>query len=188
MSHKSGLRPRNVFKDLFKNLLETDRKINRYFTEHRLQWVQGIMTITTHLGTGAVWVAVYAFFLTFFHDRLTQLIYILVLAEAVALPFIVVLRYMTKRERPAISHHYFFLAPWNRYSFPSHHALRVFIILVVGGAVFPAFLPLLMVTAAIVCFSRIYLAKHYLSDVLAGAFLGTLLALVSQNLYERLPL
>ena len=72
--------------DLYKRLLEADRKVHQFFTANPLPWVQGIMTITTHLGTGAVWVAVYAFFLIFFHDRLTQLIYILVLAEAVVLP------------------------------------------------------------------------------------------------------
>jgi len=165
----------------FVSVTEIDRNINNYFVSRDNPWLRAALGALTYLGTGALWLAIYALFLIFFRDHFTQLIYILVLAEATALPVVVVLRYMTKRERPAISHNYFFLAPWNRYSFPSHHALRAFIVLVVVGKAFPAFLPILIVMALIVGFSRLYLAKHYLSDVLVGALLGIILALVSQK-------
>ena len=40
---------------------------------------------------------------------------------------------------------------------------------------------LLLIMAATVSFSRTYLSKHYLSDVLAGAFLGIILAMASRS-------
>jgi undecaprenyl-diphosphatase len=57
----------------------------------------------------------------------------------------------------------------------------VFIIAVVVGTDYPEVLPLLLIMAATVSFSRIYLSKHYLSDVLAGAFLGIILAMASRS-------
>ena len=77
---------------------------------------------------------------------------------------------------------YFPLTPWNRYSFPSHHALRSFTIAVIIGSHFPRLLSFLLVMAAIVSFSRIYLSKHYLSDVLAGGLLGVFVATSTQRL------
>lgn len=167
----------------FDKILKIDRKINQSLAaEYNLPWLRGTLGALTYLGTGAVWLAAYAFFLIFLPDHFTQLILALVLSEAVGLLTIIVLRYITKRERPATSHKYFFLTPWNRYSFPSHHAYRVTILLIIFGTAFPQLLSFLIVMAATVCFSRIYLAKHYFSDVLTGVFLGIILAIVSQRI------
>ncbi|MBW2194639.1 MAG: phosphatase PAP2 family protein [Deltaproteobacteria bacterium] len=136
----------------------------------------------THLGTGAVWITVYAFSLIFLYERFTQLIFTLILAEMTGLLIIVILRYITRRERPARHYKCFFLTPWNRYSFPSHHALRSFMIVVIVGAHFPRLFPFFLFIAVVVSFSRIYLAKHFLSDVLVGALLGILLANGAQGL------
>lgn len=158
-----------------------DLTISQYFAAHNMSWFRNVLVILTHLGAGALWIAIYVFLLLFFRDCCTQLIWVLILAEVVGLLAVVFLKYMTKRERPATSHKYFFLTPWNRYSFPSHHALRMFLLLVIVGTDFPEFLSILIVMAVIVSFSRICLAKHYLSDVLVGALLGIILALVSQR-------
>jgi undecaprenyl-diphosphatase len=166
----------------FDKILKIDRKINQSLAAYNLPWLSGTLGALTYLGTGAVWIAAYAFFLFFLPDPLTPLIWTLVLCEVMGLFAIIVLRYITKRARPATSHKHFFLTPWNRYSFPSHHAYRVTILLIIFGTAFPALLSFLIVMAATVCFSRIYLAKHYFSDVLTGIFLGIILAMVSQRI------
>ena len=166
----------------FDKILKIDRKINQSLAAYNLPWLSGILRAVTYLGTGAVWIAAYAIFFVFLPDRFASLILALVLSEVIGLFTIIVLRYITKRERPAISHKYFFLTPWNRYSFPSHHAYRVTILLIIFGTAFPPLLWFLIVMAATVCFSRIYLAKHYFSDVLTGVFLGIFLAMVSQKI------
>jgi len=165
----------------FGKLMEMDRTVGQYFASHNNPWFRAVLGALTHLGSGSVWITVYALLLIFFHDQFSQLILALILAEVVGLLTIIILRYMTKRKRPIMHYKYFSLTPWNRYSFPSHHTLRSFIIAVILGTYFSGLLPFLLVMAATVSFSRIYLLKHYLSDVLVGALLGILLATASQR-------
>ncbi len=161
--------------------METDRIINQYFSSHNNRWLRSALGASSYLGTGGVWIILYALSFIFLDDHFTQLLLTLILAEMIGLFTIIMLRYMTKRKRPCIHYKYYSLTPWNRYSFPSHHTLRAFIIAVIVGTDYPALLPFLLIMAATVSFSRIYLLKHYLSDVLAGAFLGIILAMASRT-------
>jgi undecaprenyl-diphosphatase len=162
-------------------LMEMDRMISEHFTSHNNSWLRVALGTLTHLGTGTLWIPLYALFLIFLQEHFARLILTLILAELIGLVTIIALRYMTRRERPIMAHKYSFLTPWNRYSFPSHHTLRSFMIAVIVGTHFPGLLPWLLILAATVSFSRIYLSKHYLSDVLGGALLGILLAVASQR-------
>jgi undecaprenyl-diphosphatase len=163
-------------------LPEIDQNINEYFVSRNNRWLRALLGALTHLGTGFLWVAIYVLFFGFFNNYFGRLILTLILAELIGLLTIIILKYMTKRKRPDTHYKHFYLTPWNKYSFPSHHALRSFIIAVIAGTYFPRLLPYLIVMAATVSFSRIYLSKHYLSDVLAGVLLGVLVAMASQRL------
>ena len=162
--------------------MKIDQGISQYFSSHHNRCLSSILGALTHLGTGAFWISAYVLFLIFFYDPLAQLIFTLILAEIIGLLSIIILRTITKRERPITNYKTFPFTPWNRYSFPSHHALRSFIIAVIVGLDFPRLLPYLLVMAAIVSFSRIYLSKHYLSDVLVGVLLGVFVAMSTQML------
>ena len=66
------------------------------------------------------------------------------------------------------------------YGFISSHASNffgvcVFAILVLRSKV-KSITPILLLIAILVCFSRIYLGVHYLSDIFAGALFGTIVA------------
>jgi len=161
--------------------METDRIISQYFSSHTNRWLRSVLRTLTYLGTGGVWITIYALFFIFLDDPFTQLLLTLILAEMIGLLTIIILRYITKRKRPIIRYKHPSLTPWNRYSFPSHHTLRVFITTVIVGTDSPGLFPLLLIMATTVGFSRIYLSKHYLSDVLAGALLGIMLAMASQS-------
>ena len=61
-------------------------------------------------------------------------------------------------------------------SFPSGHATSVFAVATVLGAFYPRLRwPLYMVAGAIAV-GRVYLARHYLSDIVAGALIGLVVA------------
>lgn len=65
--------------------------------------------------------------------------------------------------------------PSDRYSFPSGHALNAFAVGSVLTLAFPAgTLPLLLVAASVAS-SRVFLGLHFLSDVLAGSAIGILI-------------
>jgi undecaprenyl-diphosphatase len=80
-----------------------------------------------------------------------------------------------KRPRPPISND----APYRitgSYSFPSGHALTIFLAAAVLGAYFGWKYRLIgYVLACLVSISRVYLGVHYPTDIIAGAIIGTLL-------------
>lgn len=69
------------------------------------------------------------------------------------------------------------------FGFVSSHASNFFAISVLTGLSLrknhPKLLGILLGISGIVCFSRLYLGAHYLSDLLAGALWGSLLAWLS---------
>jgi undecaprenyl-diphosphatase len=61
------------------------------------------------------------------------------------------------------------------HSFPSGHAARAFLLAALSLGLGPPWLsPILLIWAPLVSLARVAMGVHYLSDVLAGAFLGLL--------------
>jgi len=76
-----------------------------------------------------------------------------------------------------------FRNPLTDHSFPSGHTTAIFSVTVPFMAMDFILLCALLPVALIVGFSRIYLGLHYPSDVLAGATIGTLVALATVALW-----
>jgi undecaprenyl-diphosphatase len=73
------------------------------------------------------------------------------------------------------------------HSFPSGHAARAFLIAVVGAAMGPVWLGIVLwVWAPLVALARVAMGVHYVSDVLAGAVVGIVVALIGLQIYEPL--
>lgn len=77
-----------------------------------------------------------------------------------------------------------------QYGFISSHAANFFAIAVFVGyslkEFYPKLLTTLIIIATIVCFSRIYLGVHYLSDVFVGGLVGaTIATLLSKFIFSR---
>ena len=84
----------------------------------------------------------------------------------------------TGRKRPcAIEPHcWATLLPPDQFSFPSGHTITACAVAVSLSLWYPALAPGLFLCAFCVAASRILLGMHFLSDVLAGSVIGTLLA------------
>jgi undecaprenyl-diphosphatase len=89
------------------------------------------------------------------------------------------LKRATDRTRPDGEH-----KPSNA-SFPSSHAANIFALAVVLGRRWRRAVPLLLAVALLVGISRIYLNRHWTSDVVAGAAIGVLTALLVTRWRER---
>lgn len=73
------------------------------------------------------------------------------------------------------------------HSFPSGHAARSFLIAVIATGLGPAWLAItLWVWAPLVALARVAMGVHYVSDVVAGAALGIVIALIGLQVYRPL--
>jgi membrane-associated phospholipid phosphatase len=108
---------------------------------------------------------------------------------AIALPglFVTVVKRLIGRARPFIGGEAdpFLYLPlgWRAdyASLPSGHATNVFAALIAVGLVWPRLRPIMLVYALIIAASRVIVLAHHPSDVIAGALVGTLGALMVRD-------
>jgi len=153
-----------------------DRSLSNWAIQHRDRRVRKVFRVVTYLGSGYVWTLAYLVLFSLGTDKIKAVIVSVVLAELLGLLVIIVLRNLIQRERPSAKAGSLIPLPWQSNSFPSHHALRVSMLATLFGTAYPACLPFLILGAAVVSISRIYLERHYPLDVLAGSFIGFLCA------------
>lgn len=88
-----------------------------------------------------------------------------------AIIVVLVLKLVIARERPVVTELFPIIHLFN-YAFPSMHAAAAFAAIPILDREYPTLKKFWIIFAVLVAFSRIYLDKHYLSDVLAGSFIG----------------
>jgi len=177
-----------MLKTYVQELIALDLLLSTWVIRHRDRRVQRVFRIVTYLGSGYVWSFVYLSLFALAPDKTKATLRSVVLAELLGLLVIIVLRNLIKRERPSAKPISLLPLPWQSNSFPSHHALRVSMLTTLFGAAYPLCLPFLIFSAAVVAISRIYLARHYPLDVLAGAFIGFLCAWLVLVVYCPTPI
>jgi undecaprenyl-diphosphatase len=68
------------------------------------------------------------------------------------------------------------------HSFPSGHAARAFLIATIGAMLGPGWLALILwLWAPLVSLARVAMGVHYLSDIIAGAIVGVIVALIGMQ-------
>lgn len=103
------------------------------------------------------------------------------LAFVIELPIYWVLKRSFKRRRPfnVVQALTPVLKPSDEFSFPSGHTTAAFMIAGIISVCFPGIGVLAYGWAALIGLSRVMLKVHFISDVLAGMLLGTLIAFFS---------
>jgi undecaprenyl-diphosphatase len=146
-------------------------------------WIRRWMTWSARAGDGWLWVGLGLALLIFGGARRVAAVESGLLAEGSGWLTFHVLKRMIGRERPCAleTHCWAHLLPHDRFSFPSGHTISAFAITVPVGLCYPLLFPLLLFCAFSIAVSRVLLGLHYLSDVLVGMGIGTLLGLVSYS-------
>jgi undecaprenyl-diphosphatase len=99
---------------------------------------------------------------------------------------VLVIKFRVRRRRPE--------GEWGRiyrstdpHSFPSGHAARAFLIATIASALGPPWLAaVLWIWAPLVSLARVAMGVHYLSDIVAGALFGILVAVIGLQVYPPL--
>ena len=95
-------------------------------------------------------------------------------------------KFIVKRERPEGEWGGIYRST-DPHSFPSGHAARAFLIAMIGTALGPGWLGILLwVWAPLVALARVAMGVHYVSDVVAGAAFGAIVAWIGLQFYEPL--
>jgi len=72
-------------------------------------------------------------------------------------------------------------------SFPSGHATSVFAVATIFAAYYPRLRLVLYALAAAISLGRVYLERHYVSDIVAGAAVGVVVAVLLYRHRQALP-
>jgi undecaprenyl-diphosphatase len=145
------------------------------------RWVRLWMLCATRGGDGWIWYAMGLVILIFGGDERFAAVGAAALASGVGIAIFLTLKKTTGRRRPcAIEPHcWSTLLPPDQFSFPSGHTITAFAVTLSLGLFYPGLLGGLLFVACSVAMSRILMGMHFLSDVLAGAALGSGLGYVA---------
>jgi undecaprenyl-diphosphatase len=136
------------------------------------------MMMATRAGDGWLWGALGLIILLFGDEDRFRAVGSAAVAVACGIGIFLTLKKAANRRRPCVfePHCWATLLPPDQFSFPSGHTITAFAVAVSLSHFYPDLAIGLLFCALSVAASRILLGMHFLSDVVAGAAIGTLLA------------
>jgi undecaprenyl-diphosphatase len=151
------------------------RRLNRWPAP---RWVRVWMVLATRAGDGWLWAAVGGFILLIGGEDRFRAVGAGAIAVATGVAIFLTLKKAANRRRPCAfePHCWATLLPPDQFSFPSGHTITAFAVAISLSHFYPDLTAGLLFCAVSVAASRILLGMHFLSDVVAGAAIGTLLA------------
>ena len=151
------------------------RRVNRWPAP---RWIRVWMICATRGGDGWLWYAMGACILLFGGEDRFLAVGAGALAAGLGIVIFLKLKKAANRRRPGTyePHCWATLLPPDQFSFPSGHTITAFAVALSLAHYYPELTAGLLFCAISVAASRILLGMHFLSDVIAGAAIGTLLA------------
>jgi len=151
------------------------RRANNWEAPH---WVRLYVMSATRVGDGWLWYAMGLVILLFGGRSRFAAAGAAALSAGLGIAAFRFLKKCARRQRPcAIEPHcWATLLPPDRFSFPSGHTITAFAVALSLAGFYPSLLVGLLFCASSIAVSRILLGMHFLSDVLAGALIGSGLA------------
>jgi undecaprenyl-diphosphatase len=153
------------------------RRVNRWYPP---RWVRVWALWATRAGDGWLWYGIGLFILLFGGPERFAAVGGGAIAAGLGILLFRYIKKTTGRRRPHCfqAHCWATLLPPDQFSFPSGHTISAFAVAVSLSYFYPDLTLALMICAVSIAASRVLLGMHFLSDVLAGSLIGTVLAVV----------
>jgi undecaprenyl-diphosphatase len=141
------------------------------------RWVRVYVMGATRGGDGWLWYAMGLAILLFGGEQRFQATGAAGVAAVLSVSLFILLKRLTGRRRPCqiAPHCWATLLPPDQFSFPSGHTMTAFAVAIPLALFYPTLAIGLFFCALSIAMSRILLGMHFLSDVVAGALIGTAL-------------
>ncbi len=157
------------------------RVMNRMHAWRAPRWIRLWMLLATRGGDGWLWYSLCLILLIFGGERRFIAVGAAAIASSLGIAVFLFLKRAFGRKRPCYiqPHCWATLLPPDQFSFPSGHTISAFAVAVPIAIVYPFLAVPLLFAALSIAISRVVLGMHFLSDVLAGIALGSLLGYLS---------
>jgi undecaprenyl-diphosphatase len=158
------------------------RRMNRWKAP---RWIRYWMIAATRIGDGWLWYSLALILLAVGGPSRYAAVSAAACAALAGVLVFKVLKRISHRQRPCHlePHCWARVLPPDKFSFPSGHTMTAFAIALVISYFYPSLEGTLYFLAASIAVSRVVLGMHFLSDVLAGAVLGSGLGIASIVLF-----
>jgi undecaprenyl-diphosphatase len=145
------------------------------------RWIRFWMLTATRLGDGWIWHSLAAIVLLVGGPPRYAAVGASMFAALTGVVVFKLLKTLSRRKRPCQlePHCWAKILPPDQFSFPSGHTMTAFSIALVLSFFYPSLEGPMYFLAISIGVSRVVLGMHFLSDVLAGAALGSALGLAS---------
>jgi undecaprenyl-diphosphatase len=171
-----------ITKTLWGHIERRDHRVMRRLNSWSApRWIRFWMLAATRMGDGWLWYSLGAILLAVGGSRAYVAVGAAGSAAILGIFVFKTLKKISHRPRPCEVHPHCWstILPPDKFSFPSGHTMTAFSIALVVSYFYPTLQWPLYFLAASIALSRIVLGMHFLSDVLAGALLGTALGVAS---------
>jgi undecaprenyl-diphosphatase len=165
-------------KTVLSNLSAADHALMRIVNHWRApRWVRWWMMASSKCGDGWFWAFCGVAVLASHDPERYAAFFAAAIAAASGVLVFTVLKKAVGRPRPCAlePHCWARLLPPDQFSFPSGHSITAFAVAVPLSFYFPSMAPVLLALAVSIALSRIILGMHFLTDVIAGSLIGSLL-------------
>lgn len=151
---------------------------------HQRLRLEALVRFISFTGDGYLYLLMGLALPVLYPDKGTLFLLAGLLAFVIELPIYWVLKRSFKRRRPfnVVQALAPVLKPSDEFSFPSGHTTAAFMIAGITSICFPGISLLAYSWATLIGLSRVMLRVHFISDVLAGMLLGSLIAFLSLGL------
>ena len=154
-------------------ILELDARLSAQMrVAERPGFIRSLAVFLAHSGDSWFWwvaLALLWWLGTPFWKHWGQVVLISIIGLAI---LVLSIKFLVRRKRPDGDWGGFYRKT-DPHSFPSGHAARAFLIAVLVSGLGPAWLIIILwLWAPLVCLARVAMGVHYLSDILAGMFIG----------------